>query len=148
MHHSFPKLDISHFFVFVFIYYFYNKFYFKNEKMRKSIVIVSLLFSLSLVLGYSLLRTNSTRMLYDGRIQVLKTCIKLIGNYAMIYVLIKTFYAFIEKIPNYRGENKFLQVILDEKAKICIPIILLLIWLPIIIALYPGMAAVDAIRTN
>lgn len=142
---SLPSLDISHFFVFIFIFYFFYQFYFKGEKVKKSIVILSLFFSSCLVLGYSFHHTNSLDLITQGEIQIIKSIIKIIGYYFMIYILIKKLFDGIVYLGSKEEfkENKYLNFIFNKHPNLCITAILLVVWLPIIILFFPGIFSYD-----
>lgn len=142
---SLPSLDISHFFVFVFIFYFFYQFYFKGEKIKKSIVLLSLFFSSCLILGYSLHQTNSLDLVFHGEIQLIKSLIKWIGYYFIIYILIKKLFdgiAYLGQKEEFK-DNKYLDFIFNRHPNLCITLILLVIWLPIIILFFPGVFSYD-----
>ena len=141
---SLPNLNISHFFIFIFMLYFYLKNYFDGKKIKKTIVFLAIFFSLCLIFGYSFYRTNSWDLVFEGEIQLIKSLIKGIGYYFIIYILIKKLYDFLEyvSIKEYR-DNKYLSFIFEKHPKICITCILLIVWLPIIIIFFPGVIAPD-----
>lgn len=140
-----PRLDISHFFIFIFISYFYKKNYFKNKKTKKSIAFLSIIFSLSLLFGYSFYKTNSWDLITNGEIQIFKSLIKLFGYYFMIYILINKLFETLKYLSekNKVEENKILNFVFEKHSYIKISIILILIWLPCIVLFYPGIITSD-----
>lgn len=144
---SFPALNITHLFTFVFIYHFYNQYYFKGEKIKKSMVFLSVFFAMALVFGYSFSKVNSTSLIFSDGVQIFKSIIKLLGYYFIIYILIKKLLDYIKLIAQKDkvAKNKYLNFIFDKHPNICITAILIIVWLPIIIIQFPGVIGWDAV---
>ena len=145
-----PSLNISYFFMFIFIYYFYYRFYFINKKINKSIIFLSIFLSIMMVLGYSFYKNNSWDMLFDGNIQMVKSIIKVLGYYFIIYILINRLFNWlktynINDIKKQDTNNKYLMFIFDKHPNICIITIILIAWLPVIITSFPGVWCYDGV---
>lgn len=143
---SIPPLNLNSFFVFVFIVYLYNKNFFINEKINKPIAFLSGLFSLFIVIGFSFHNINSLDVVFGGLLQILKSIIRLIGYQFIIYVFLKKTLDIIKFLAALEEEdNKFLFFIFKKHPKICLPLILVVAWLPFIILTFPGVICWDAV---
>ena len=142
---SLPKFDIIWFLIYIMIFYFFSKSYFKKEKTKVSIVILSLLLSTCLLLGHSFADTNSLEPLFHGGVQIIKSITRLLGYYFIIYAVIKEFLEVIKRSNKKESTNKVLSFIFDKHPYISITIILLIAWLPFIILTFPGVISWDAV---
>jgi hypothetical protein len=118
---------------------------FYDEKVQKrwGIVIPAILFSLFMVVGYSFQMEDSYYLLFgDWDLgQTAKTAIQLMGYYNLFYVAIYYLYRALENEKIWRlnsNPDKFSSFIYSGKSWIKIFAIFMIVWLPYMIACYPG----------
>lgn len=139
-----PNLDINYLFIYIFIVYFYYKVYIKNIRIDKYICIISIFFSIILVLGESFSKSNSLDLLYKNIYTIIVGVVKFIGYYFIIYSITEKLFDKMYKITNIENKNKYLTFIFQKHPNISITIIILLLWLPFIIIFFPGILTIDA----
>lgn len=143
---SLTYLNINSLFTFIFILYFYNNNYLKKRKCNKWYMFLSILFSIFIVLGYSFSNTNSLLMVFNGTIQLVKSIIRVTGYSFIIYILIEKLLDLLKWIGKIKEtNNKYIDFIFNKHPKICIPIILILLWLPFLVITFPGIIGWDAV---
>lgn len=137
---SFEGNNVAYVPIFIALYYFYSKTYFDGKKINKVSVILSIFFSVMMVLGYSYKTTNSWDLIFGSGFQLMKSIIVMLGYYTMFYIVIKKLYEFIgsHEIREAKSDNKVINFIFEKHAFIMPFIIILLFWIPYIICFYPG----------
>lgn len=116
----------------------------ENSKQGKKVwkVLLSLLFSFFMVFGYSYYKINSWDMIFKNTFQLFKASIIFIGYYILFRAIINyIFDILIPKIQNTEvkeSTNKIYNFIFVKHSFIMPLIIILICWLPYIIAYYPG----------
>lgn len=134
--------------IFIFIYYIFEKTYFiKKERINIKIALMSIFLSLCAIIGESFLKTNSFKLVFGGLPIFARAIVKLMGICFMLYLLIKKFYEYIESKAKEEKtkDGKILTWIFEEKPNKKIPLILIIMWLPFILLMYPGVPCYDAI---
>lgn len=124
------------------LYLFYKKWLFQNRK-RIPFIILSIIFTLLLIFGYSFDTTDSAYLVYGNIAFIAISLIKFLGLFPFIYTILNTVYTYltnlkISKIKN----NKFNDYFNSHPIKTTI-IILLICYIPYIIAYYPAILGYD-----
>lgn len=147
---SLNRYNISTIASFICFFAFYKKYYFKS-KFKKSACILSVFTSIYLVLGYSYYKTNTWNIFFISKFQFFKSLIVITGYYFIFYILIKLLYEYLDtlgqkdknKIKNDNVNNKKLKKIYNtifEKHAFILPLLIILVsWLPYLVAFYPGV---------
>ena len=149
--YSIEKDIFKSFLLFALLIMFFKKAFFREdiEKHGKKIfkVILSLLFSFFMVLGYSYSKINSWDMIFANTFQLFKATIVFIGYYILFRAIIN--YLFDELFQNIKIKettNKVYNFIFIKHSFIMPLAIILVCWLPYIIAYYPGIVMQDSSR--
>ena len=130
------------FVIFLFLYY---KKYLYSLKYNKIFNFLSLLFSLFMVVGYSFDVTDSSDLLFGSWFLFFLSLLKIVGYFIFFNVTINVIFNFIKEydFPDFVKKNKLL--LLFEKNPFLFSCILLLIcYLPYMIAYYPAVINYDA----
>lgn len=121
----------------------YNNFYFKNVKQNGWFIFLSILFSIFITIGYSYNKINSWDLCFSNYIFLIITIVKIIG-YTFLFNLI------LNKFDNFISNNKKdiklsskLKTVFEEKPMIMSITIILICWLPYIIAFFPAILSPD-----
>ena len=124
------------------IFYFYKNFFEKNTS-RAPFKILSLLFTLLLIFGYSFDTTDSAYLVYGNPSFIIISILKFIGFYPFIYTILNTVY---DKLINLKikdtKKSKLYEWINRHPFKFSM-IVLLIAYLPYIIAYYPAVMGYD-----
>ena len=128
------------------IFLFFKSFYFKGKKNIVWFNILSILFSIFMVVGNSYNEINSWDFIFGSIPLFLISIVMLLGFYFLFYRGIYFIYEFVNNnsfIQTHAKNNKILNYIFVEHPFISTFIILLICWLPYIIAFYPGILSPD-----
>ncbi len=131
--------------VFVILLFLYYKKYLYSLKYNKIFNFLSLLFSLFMVIGYSFDVTDSSDLLFGSWFLFFLSLLKIVGYFIFFNVTINVIFNFIKEydFPDFVKKNKLL--LLFEKNPFLFSCILLLIcYLPYMIAYYPAVINYDA----
>lgn len=130
---------------------FFKKALFRNDiqKEGKKIfkIILSLLFSFFMVFGYSFYKINSWDMIFANTFQLFKAFIVFIGYYVLFRAIIN--YLFDILIPKIQmaeikeSTSKIYNFVFVKHSFIMPLIIILICWLPYLVAYYPGILGAD-----
>lgn len=135
-HHDILSLPI-----FISAYFFYNKYYFKS-KINKPALIVSILVSISQVLGYSYSTYNSWKVIFKDFFQFFKSTSYIIGLVFILYILIKKIYDSLGNVKDRTIKSirlkRIYNFIFEEHPFIMPMVIMLVCWLPYIVFYFPG----------
>lgn len=124
----------------IFFIYFYSRYYFNK---KSEFIILSLLLSLFMIIGESFYISGSFALISKSITLFLVALIRFGGFYFIFNFLINTLFNYILKVKPKKINNKIYQFIF-EKHPLMMPIIIMLIcYLPYIIAFYPGILSPD-----
>lgn len=125
------------------LYFFYKRNLFKNKK-RISFIILSCIFSLLLIFGYSFDLVDSAKLVYGNGSLIGFSILKFIGLFAMIYTSLNMLYDFLSKsnIKDSKRRNKLIELF-DKHTFLFVVITLVIFFLPYWIAYYPGTLGYD-----
>lgn len=124
------------------IFVFYKKFLKKYEK-RLAFRILSTMFTLLLIFGYSFDTTDSTKLVYGNYIFVIISLVKFIGLYPFIYTCLNLAYDKMSTFKFKELKGSKITNYLDEHPFKFTCIALLICYLPYIIAFYPAVMGYD-----
>ena len=128
------------------IFLFFKSFYFKGKINIVWFNILSILFSIFMIVGNSYNEINSWDFIFGSIPLFLISIVMLLGFYFLFYRGIYFIYEFVNNnsfIQTHAKNNKILNYIFVEHPFISTFIILLICWLPYIIAFYPGILSPD-----
>lgn len=125
----------------IFLYFYYLKF--NDMERRKSFSVLSFIFTIFLILGYSIHTTGSLKLIFDDIQYILITIIKYIGLYTFINISLNVIYNYLEKIKiKDIKESKLVTLFKKNPFKFSI-ITLSIVYLVYLIAYYPGVVGYD-----
>lgn len=124
----------------VFFIYFYNKYYFKQKNFFK---IVSIILSIFMVVGESFKVVGSFNLILKNGLFITLSILKLIGFYLLFYFLLNTLFNKLKKYKFKTNTGKIYEFIFEKHPFILPFIILLICYLPYIVAYYPGILSPD-----
>ena len=123
------------------LYSYYKKY--NNVERRKSFSVLSFIFTIILIIGYSIQKTGSFTFLFDHYQYVIITLIKYIAYYSFINLSLNVLYEYLEhkKIEKPK-ENKIIK--LFKKNPFLFSVVTLgIVYLIYLIAYYPGIVGYD-----
>lgn len=126
------------------IFFVYKKYYLGSKKINVYFIILSLLFSIFIIFGYSYKLTDSWDLIFSSKLYLLFSIIKLIGLFSFFIMLLHSCYDFINKnISKDIKVSKKIKYCLNEKPFRTSFVIIILCWIPYIIAFYPAILSPD-----
>ena len=129
--------------IFGFTYFLLRKKYKNSNNIFK--IILAVLFSIFMVFGYSYAKTNSWDLIFKGKLQFIKSLIVMFSYYIIFKLMIN--YAFeyiVPKIKYKSTDNKVFNYIFEKHSCLLPLAIILICWLPYLIAYYPGLIMQDS----
>ena len=98
-----------------------------------------------MIIGYSYSTLSSAKLIFGSIPLFLLNVIIFIGYYIFFTAIINLLFEFLQKedLKEKTSKNKYLNFIFNEHPFICTFIILLICYLPYIIAFYPGILSPD-----
>ena len=149
--YSIDKDIFKSFLLFALLIMFFKKAFFRDdiEKQGKKVfkVILALLFSFFMVFGYSYYKINSWDMIFENTFQLFKATIVFIGYYILFRAIINYLFDILfPKISTSKLKettNKVYNFIFIKHSFIMPLVIILICWLPYLIAYYPGILGAD-----
>lgn len=135
--------------LFLLLIIFFKKSFFSNNNKEIGLkiykVILSVMFASFMVFGYSYMKINSWDMIFLNTFQLFKAIIEFVGYY-IIYRAILNF-LFDKTFMNIKineSTNKLYNFIFIKHSFIIPLLIILICWIPYLIAYYPGMLMQDS----
>ena len=126
----------------IIIYLLYLKKYYNTER-RKSFKILSIIFSLILIIGYSIHKTSSLKLIFDNIQYILLAIIKFISYYNLFNLLLNIIYEYFINLEfNDFKTNKLIKKFNENPFKFSI-ITLSCFYIIYLIAYYPGVVGYD-----
>ncbi len=122
------------------LYFFYKKFIQQNKK-RIPFIILSIVFTLLLIYGYSFDVSDGTNLVYGKYFGV--TLIKLIGFFPLIYTLMNVVYDKLDSLEIKEGKKNKITLLFDHHPFLFTCVVLLIAFIPYIIAYYPAVMGYD-----
>lgn len=147
-------IDIILFIALCFFYqkaYFYGKHILKNKKITVLISLNAMLFALFTIFGYSFYKQNSWDMLFCNKIQISKSIFFIVGYWILFFYALLFVYTVLEK-KRFESNKANLQLIkmqnfylkwLEKYPFRTAMISLIIVYIPYIIASYPGIFTGD-----
>jgi len=124
--------------IYILIYKLYFNYY--NENKKNKFIIISILFSLFILIGDTFNKTNSFKLMFNNIYIFFLTIIRFSGYFLLFNLLISKLYKF--KI-NIKLKNKYLNFLFNKYPFTGSIIIILICWLPYIISFYPAILSPD-----
>ena len=133
------------YFVFIIFMFIYYKKYLYSLKYNKFFYVLSFLFSLFMIVGYSYDTTNSSDLLFGSFFLFMLSVLKLIGYFIFFNVTINLIFEFLKNhnFPDFKKKNKLLEYF-NEHPFLFSFIVLFVCYLPYIIVYYPAVINYDA----
>lgn len=121
----------------------YNSFYFKNIKQNGWFIFLSIIFSIFITIGYSYNKMNNWDLCFSNYIFLIITIVKIIGYTFLFNLIINKLDDFISKNKKDIKLSSKLKKIFEEKPMLMSATIILICWLPYIIAFFPAILSPD-----
>lgn len=125
-------------------YLFYKKFFFKNRK-RTAFILLSIIFTLLLIFGYSFDLIDGASLVYRSVVHILISIAKFAGLFPLIYTTINITYDYLINLNIKNVKGKFTNHFNDHPFKTTF-IILIICFLPYLIAFYPAVLSPDPVN--
>ncbi len=127
----------------LFFYKYYQKYYFQNKKSHYAFDILSVLFSLFMIIGYSYNLVGSAKLILGSISLFLLNVIIFIGYFIFFKASLNYLSDFIMSYKEKDNKNKLIDYIFNKHPFRSTALILLVCYLPYIIAFYPGILSPD-----
>lgn len=115
----------------------------QNKKIWK--IILALLFSFFMIFGYSYKETNSWDLIFGNTFQLFKAIVKGIGYYILFRALINYLFDYLFcNVKVQETTNKVYNFIFVKHSFIVPLVIIIICWIPYIVAYYPGILCQDS----
>lgn len=124
----------------IFFIYFYKKYYINK---KHDFIILSILLSIFMIIGESFHISGSFALISKNIELILIAIIRFIGYYLIFNFLINVLFDYILKVKPKKFKNKIYEFIFEKHSFILPLIILIICYLPYIIAFYPGILSPD-----
>ena len=127
----------------LFLYKYYQKYYLNTER-RTSFKVVSVIFTILLVLGYSYEKVDSGMLVFSNIQYIVLSIVKVIGYYNLINLSLNLLYEYIEKlnIKEKKFNNKYISLFFNKPFKVSF-IAIFAVYMIYLIAYYPGVVGYD-----
>ncbi len=149
---SFHGYSVIYIPLFIAFYFLYSKWYFDGKKVNKVAFILAIFFSMALIVGVYYRKMGSLIYMITLKFQLFKTIIIFLGYYSMIYIILKKIYDWLDSYgkenQNYKKKSKITEFIFEKHAFILPILIIFFMWLPYIIAFYPGVVVHKDIKNE
>ncbi len=128
--------------VLIAFYFFYQKYYYQATS-KKSITILSIIFSLLLVFGYSFHNIDSSYLVLGHYQYIILSILKFIGYYHILKISLNLLYKYLINLDLKKEfKNKWLLYFYNHPMKVSM-IVLFISYLIYLIAYYPGVVGYD-----
>ena len=139
---NYDNIMVSSSFITGLLYLYYNK-HFNVIERKKSLVVVSIIFSLLLIFGYSFQEVDSSYLVLGNYQYIILSIIKLFGYYHLFNLSLNLFYVYL---VNFKFKkvytNKWILYFYDHPMKSSI-VVLFFSYIIYLIAYYPGVVGYD-----
>ena len=125
----------------IFLYFYYLKF--NNLERKKSFSILSFIFTIFLILGYSIHTSGSLKLIFDDIQYLLITLIRYIGYYTFISISLNVIFNYLENIKIKNIKETKLVTKFKKNPFVFSIITLSIVYLIYLIAYYPGVVGYD-----
>lgn len=121
---------------------FYRLYLSKKNLKTKVIPVLSVIFSLFMLFGYSYMRYETSFLVFGNLLNFLLATLQFCGYYFIFTYLLNCLFIFIDKHEFKELKSKFVTYFKGHPFKVSI-LIILICWLPYIIAFYPIILSPD-----
>lgn len=153
---AFGSLDIADAIIFILLFYFYRHaftlYLSKCRPLREKLCrhIPAVLFAAFMVLGYSFYADNSWNLVFGNSVQFFKSCVALIGWYALFLCCIVCLFDLADRLPSIplkkitlpRPVQYYFNTFQKHPFLTCF-LTILIVYLPYIVMSYPGILTHD-----
>ena len=126
----------------ILVYIFYKK-YLKTTERRTAFSILTIMFTLLLIFGYSFDLTDSTKYVYSNAAFVVVSLVKFIGFYTFINLALNKLYDYFIQKKNVDFKNNKIIKLFNEHPFIFSICIIIICYIPYFIAYYPAIMGFD-----
>lgn len=140
------KVSVLITFILIIVFYkLYNSYYFKKKDNSYLFNFLALLFAIFMVVGYSYNTVGDASLIFDNILVFIISFLNLLGHFLLFNVIIhKLFYYIINFKDNDKlKKNKLIKKIFIDHPFISTFLIILICWLPYLIAYFPGILSPD-----
>ena len=140
------KVSVLITFILIIVFYkLYNSYYFKKKDNSYLFNFLALLFAIFMVVGYSYNTVGDASLIFGNVSVFIISFLNLLGHFLLFNVIIHKLFDYI---TNFKDNDKFKKNKIIKKIFIDHPfistfLIILVCWLPYIIAFYPGIFSPD-----
>jgi len=128
----------------ILIYKLYFNYYKDKRKNNIIFIIISVLFSLFMLIGDTYGKTNSSSLLFENVFIIFLAIIRFIGYFTLFNIVINKLFIFSNNdIFVNKNNNSKLDFIFNKHPFLSSIIIMFICWLPYIIAFYPAILSPD-----
>ena len=125
----------------IFLYFYYLKF--NNIERKKSFSVLSFIFTIFLIIGYSIQNSGSLALIFDDIQYLIITVVKYIGYYTFINISLNVIYEFLNKFKITDSKKSKLITLFKKNPFLFSIITLSIVYLIYLIAYYPGVVGYD-----
>ena len=126
------------------VYKTYSTYYNKKNNKSGIFIIISILFSLFMLIGDTFNKTNSFKLMFNDVYIFILTIVRFGGYFILFNLLINKLFEFTKsKVFENNDKNKYLNFIFNKHPFFSSIIIMLICWLPYIISFYPAILSPD-----
>ena len=118
----------------------------RREKFSVSAFLTAGLFTVYLLVGESAVIYGTAEVLFQNLPQCLITFLKTAGYLPLFYVLIRAGFAFLDEERESRAGGKLYETVFEKRCFILPLAVILLCWMPYVIAFYPGFVPSDGLK--
>lgn len=118
----------------------------RRKQFSMASLLCALLFSAYLLIGECASLYADLGPLFSNMPQRLISVLKLAGWIPLFYMLVRTGFALLDEQPAPKAGNRFSKAIFENHCFLLPLLILLICWLPYVIAFYPGFVPSDGLK--
>lgn len=125
--------------IFVLFLVIYKKY---NKKSNWNINVLSILFAIFMIFGKSYMEVHNSSLIFGHYALFILAVLMAIGYFLIFKFCLSNIFYYLDKYKNINTDNKFLKYLKDHPFIVSL-IIILVCWLPYIIAYYPTILSPD-----
>ena len=125
--------------IFIFLYVMYLKY---NKKSNWQINVLSILFTIFMIFGKSYLEVHNTSLVFGHYALFILAVLMAIGYFFLFRFCLSNLFYYLDKYKNTNSNKKFMKFLKSHPFLVSL-IVILICWLPYIIAFYPTILSPD-----
>ncbi len=118
----------------------------RNRLFSMSALLTACLFTLYLLVGEAVSRVGELSVLFRNMPQVMITALKISGWIPFFYTVIRAGFVFLDGKENHACQGKVSRMLFEDHCYILPLLIILVCWLPYVVAFYPGFVPSDGLK--